>query len=136
MKRESLISFGAAAIIVAGVVSCSNMDETSSETTKQTQTTTAAATTSSSPATVSVDGQVQPVNDSVVCETLDGKFSIAIGEPITGVIVGLEPDASVVHGVATKDGNSYNVSGIATGSDDANPSQQVSNPFEIDVTCP
>ena len=171
MKRELLISIGAAAVVVAGVVGCSSKSESSSETTKATQTTTAAATTSSSaaaapdtatgeagPATVTVDGQVQPVNGPVVCETSDGKFSIAIGEPITGVIVGLETDASVVHGVglgtvngvvlsftegvpgntatATKDGNSYNVSGTATGSTDANPSQQVSKPFEIDVTCP
>jgi lipoprotein LpqH len=92
----------------------------------------------------------------VVCSTTDGKFSIAIGEVITGVIVGLEPDASAVHNVglgdvngtvlsftegvpgneatATKDGNHYTITGTATGSDNAN--QQVSKPFDIDVMCP
>jgi lipoprotein LpqH len=92
----------------------------------------------------------------VVCSTTDGKFSIAIGEVITGVIVGLEPDASAVHNVglgdvngavlsftegvpgndatAIKDGNNYTITGTATGSDNAN--QQVSKPFAIDVTYP
>jgi lipoprotein LpqH len=94
----------------------------------------------------------------VVCSTTDGKFSIAIGEPIVGTIVGLEPDASVVHIVglgntvngvvlsftegapgntatATKDGNNYKITGTATGTDTAN-GQQISKPFEIDATCP
>jgi lipoprotein LpqH len=94
----------------------------------------------------------------VVCSTTDGKFSIAIGEPIVGTIVGLEPDASVVHFVglgntvngvvlsftegapgntatATKDGNNYKITGTATGTDTAN-GQQISKPFEIDATCP
>jgi lipoprotein LpqH len=88
--------------------------------------------------------------------TKDGRFSIAIGEPITGVIVGLEPDASVVHSAglgevnglilnftegvpdenagATKTGNTYRVSGTASGSNNAG--QQVHKPFEIVTTCP
>jgi Mycobacterium 19 kDa lipoprotein antigen len=37
---------------------------------------------------------------------------------------------------ATKDGNNYKVTGTATGVAEANPTQQVSKPFEIDVTCP
>jgi lipoprotein LpqH len=75
---------------------------------------------------------------------------------ITGVIVGLEPDASAVHNAglgtvngvvlsytegtpnntatATKDGNSYKITGTATGVDASG--QQVSKPFEIDATCP
>jgi ipoprotein LpqH len=75
------------------------------------------ATTSSAPATsgtaaeagpaqVTVGGQPQNVTGPVVCSTTDGKFSIAIAEVITGVIVGLEPDASVVHnaGLGAVDG--------------------------------
>jgi hypothetical protein len=41
----------------------------------------------------------------VVCATTDGKFSIAIGDVITGVIVGLEQDASKVRGVGLGDVN-------------------------------
>ena len=37
---------------------------------------------------------------------------------------------------ATKDGNTYKISGTATGIDMANPMQPVNKPFEIDVTCP
>jgi hypothetical protein len=110
------------------------------------------------PATVTVGGQPLNVQGEVVCATNDGKYSIAIGDMTAGVIVGLEPDASVVHGVglgtvdgavmsftegvpgntatATKDGNTYKVTGTATGVSDANPTEQISKPFEVSVTCP
>ena len=74
------------------------------------------------------------------------------------IIVGLEPDASVVHGVglgivdgvvmsftegvpgntatATKDGNTYNITGTASGVSEANPAEQITKPFDISVTCP
>jgi ipoprotein LpqH len=168
VKGELLIAVGAATI-VAGVAGCSN--GTKSPNTSSSATASSSATTSSTPATVSsaaspgpgsakvtVDGQPQNITGPVVCSTTDGKFSIAIGEPITGVIIGLEPDASVVHGVglgtvngvvlsftegvpgnnasATKDGNYYKVTGTATGVAEANPAQQVSKPFEVEVTCP
>jgi lipoprotein LpqH len=177
VKRELLIAIGigAATIAVAGVAGCSNDNKssgTSSSATSSSATssaTSSGATTSSSaapvsgsdsseaaPAIITIGGQPKTVDGPVVCSTTDGKFSIAIGEMITGVIVGLEPDASAVHNVglgdvngvvlsftegvpgndatAIKDGNNYTITGTATGSDNAN--QQVSKPFEIDVTCP
>ncbi|MCQ4365770.1 lipoprotein LpqH, partial [Mycobacterium gordonae] len=98
----------------------------------------------------------QPVSGPVVCETNQGKFSIAIGDIITGVIVGLEQDASAVRSAglgtvdgvvlsftegapgnsakATKNGNAYQITGTATGVDNAG--QQVSKTFEVDATCP
>lgn len=110
------------------------------------------------PATVTVDGKPLNVQGQVVCATNDGKYSIAVGDMATGIIVGLEPDASAVHGVglgtvdgvvmsftegvpgntatATKDGNTYKITGTATGVSDANPTEQISKPFEISVTCP
>lgn len=91
-----------------------------------------------------------------MCSTTNGKFSIANGEVITGVIVGLEPDGSVVHNVglgtvngvvmsftkgvpgenasATKTGNTYQITGTAGGVDSAG--QQIHKPFEVDATCP
>ena len=82
---------------------------------------------------------------------LAGLLSAAVG-----VIVGLEPDASVVRGVglgdvngvvlnftegvpgdtatATKEGNTYTVTGVASGVDPAG--KQVSKPFQIIATCP
>ena len=92
----------------------------------------------------------------MVCSTTNGKFSIAIGDMLTGVIVGLEQDGSVVHnaGLGTangvvmsftegvpgnsatvvKTGNNYKIAGTASGVD--NSGQQVSKDFTVDVTCP
>ena len=156
MKRELLIAI-AAVTIVAGAAGCSSGNKasgpsSSSATPSSTSTSAAAA----GETKVTVDGQPQNVSGPVVCATNNGKFSIAIGEAITGVIVGLEPDGSAVHDVglgtingvvlsftegapgntasATKTGNSYHITGTATGMD--NGGQQVSKPFTIDATCP
>ena len=86
----------------------------------------------------------------------NGKFSIAIGDMLTGVIVGLEQDGSAVHNAglgtvngvvmsftegapgngatAVKTGNNYKITGTASGVD--NSGQQVSKDFTVDVTCP
>lgn len=109
------------------------------------------------PAKITVDGNPIPVTDPVDCNSQGGKFSIAIGQPFIGVIVALEQDASVVHLVglgevdgvnlnytpgapgdkasATKDGNTYHVTGIASGMD-SNGGNKTHKPFTIDVTCP
>jgi ipoprotein LpqH len=156
VKRELLIAI-AAVTIVAGAAGCSSGNKasgpsSSSATPSSTSTSAAAA----GETKVTVDGQPQNVSGPVVCATNNGKFSIAIGEAITGVIVGLEPDGSAVHDVglgtingvvlsftegapgntasATKTGNSYHITGTATGMD--NGGQQVSKPFTIDATCP
>lgn len=162
MKRELLIAI-AAVTIVAGVAGCSSGNKASGPSSSSTTPSTSAMPSSTStPAAaagetkVFVDGQAQNVSGPVVCATNNGKFSIAIGEAITGVIVGLEPDASVVHEVglgsidgvvlsftegapgnsagATKNGNSYHITGTATGVN--NVGLQVSKPFTIDATCP
>jgi lipoprotein LpqH len=110
------------------------------------------------PVSVNVDGKPVNVQGQVVCATNDGKYSIAVGDMATGIIVGLEPDASVVHNVglgtvdgvvmsftegvpgntatATKDGNAYQISGTASGVSEANPAEQITKPFDITVTCP
>jgi Mycobacterium 19 kDa lipoprotein antigen len=111
-----------------------------------------------SPVVVNVDGKPLNVQGQVVCATNDGKYSIAVGDMATGIIVGLEPDASVVHNVglgtvdgvvmsftegvpgntatATKNGNTYNITGAASGVSEANPAEQITKPFSITVTCP
>jgi len=109
-------------------------------------------------ATVTIDGQPQDVQGQVVCSTVGSNFSIAIGAQATGIAVVMAPDASKVTSVglgnvngvalgfqdgapggtatATKDGQTYTVSGTATGVDMANPMQPMTKPFEIKVTCP
>jgi len=156
VKRELLIAI-ASVTIVAGAAGCSGGNKasgpsSSSATPSSTSTSAAAA----GETKVTVDGQPQNVSGPVVCATNNGKFSIAIGEAITGVIIGLEPNASAVHNAgfgtvdgvvmsftegvpgdnasATKTGNTYKITGTASGVDSAG--QQVHKPFEVNVTCP
>ena len=87
-----------------------------------------------------------------------GNLSIAVGEQTTGVAVVMTPDGSKVTSVglgnvngvvmgyqdgapggeatATKDGQTFTITGTATGVDMANPMQPMTKPFEIRVTCP
>lgn len=169
MKRELLIALGAATLVV-GMAGCSKDEKPSAGSSSAATSSSGAAAPSSaalSPATsaapaaagetkVIIGGQPQTVSGPVVCETNQGKFSIAIGDMITGVIVGLEQDASAVRSAglgtvdgvvlsftegapgnsakATKNGNTYQITGTATGVDNAG--QQVSKTFEVDATCP
>ncbi|KDE99589.1 hypothetical protein Y900_011720 [Mycolicibacterium aromaticivorans JS19b1 = JCM 16368] len=117
------------------------------------------ATAGAGSAKVTIDGQAQNVQGQVVCATAGGNLNIAIGEATTGIAAVLSADASSVQSVglgnvngvtlgytagvpgganatATKDGNTYKISGTATGVDMANPMQPVTKPFEIQVTCP
>ncbi|ORW33883.1 hypothetical protein AWB91_06960 [Mycobacterium paraense] len=153
MKRGWLIAFATAAI-ATGLGGCAKADNPSSATPS-------AATSSGSPAAagpvrVTIGGRPQNVGGPVVCGTNNGKFSIAVGDMATGIIVGLEPDGSVVHGAglgtvdgvvmsftegvpgesatATKTGNTYKITGTASGTDNAGA--QVHKPFEVNVTCP
>ncbi len=110
-------------------------------------------------ARVSVDGQDQTVSGTVVCSAMGGNMNIAIGEATTGIAavvssgdsptvqsVGLGNVNGVTLGYqsgtgqgeakAEKDGNTYKISGSATGVDMANPTQLVNKPFEIKVICP
>lgn len=165
MKRELLIAMGATTL-VASMAGCSQDEKssgTSSSSSASSATSSSAAPSPSAASTaaagetkVIIGGQPQPVSGPVVCETNQGKFSIAIGDIITGVIVGLEQDGSTVRSAglgtvdgvvlsftegapgnsakATKNGNAYQITGTATGVDNAG--QQVSKTFEIDATCP
>lgn len=158
MKRELLIA-ATAATIVAGVAACSSDNTASAPSASATTGSTSPS--SSTPAAagppqLTIAGQAQNVGGSVVCATNNGRFSIAIGDVGTGVIVGLEPDGSVVHSAglptvdgvvlsftegvpgenatATKTGNAYKVTGTASGTD--NTGAQVHKPFELNATCP
>lgn len=158
MKRQVVITAGAAAILAAGLVGCSG-----NGTVKAGNGAVAAA--SSSNTKVLVDGQDQNVKGSVACTSTAGTVNIAIGGTTSGagsvptgigaVLTDANPPVvkSValgnVNGVslgvggttgkaqATKDGNTYKITGTASGADMSNPmAGPVNKPFEIDVTCP
>lgn len=165
MKRELLIAVGVATI-VAGMAGCSSNNNASGPSSSAASSSSVASSSSSTPASsttsaasgqpqVTLGGQPQNVSGPVVCSTTNGKFSIAIGDMVTGVIVGLEQDGSAVHdaglgtvngvvmsftegvagnsATAVKTGNNYKITGTASGVD--NSGQQVNKDFTIDVTC-
>ncbi|KJX74839.1 lipoprotein LpqH [Mycobacterium lepromatosis] len=161
--RHELLATIDAITIMAGVAGCSGGIQApasaSSKTTNSSPTTLSSSINDAAAeeTKVTIGGQPQNVSGPVMCSTTNGKFSIAIGDMITGVIVGLEPDASVVHNAglgtidgvviaftegvpgenasATKNGNTYQITGIASSVDNTNTGQQVHKPFEIEATC-
>lgn len=158
MKREVMITAGAAAILGVALAGCSNSGAVKTPNG-------AVAAASASNTKVTIDGKDQNVKGQVACATTAGSVDIAIGGPSTGaagggtgigaVLTDANPPAVTsvalgnVNGVAlgvggttgsakaTKDGNSYKITGTASGADLSNPmAGPVTKPFEIDVTCP
>ena len=166
MVRGFAFGVTGAAIVVAGLAGCSSKSEERPAAGTDASTSSAVTATSGAAiaeagaggATVTIDGQPREIQGQIACTTAMGNFSIAIGEQATGVAVMMTPDASRVTSVglgnvdgvtmgyqdgapggnatATKDGQTYTVSGTATGIDMANPTQPMTKPFEITVTCP
>ncbi|MCV7380353.1 hypothetical protein A5672_22695 [Mycobacterium alsense] len=157
MKRGLTVAVAGAAILAAGISGCSsNKSTTSGSGTSSAGTSVATGGGGGAGPTVIIDGKNQNVTGSVVCTTVGGDTTIAIGGAATGISAVLTGDNTVksvglgnVNGVtlayaqgsgqgnanATKDGNKYTIKGTATGVDMANPMQPVNKPFEIDVTC-
>lgn len=159
MKRGIVAGVAGVAIVVAGLAGCSsNKSNTSSSSSPSAATASAIA--GASTTKVTIDGQDQNVKGTISCVSAGGNVNIGVGDATTGIGAVLS-DATppVVHSVGlgnvngvtlgysdaapsqgkadvTKDGNSYKISGTATGVDMANPIQPVNKPFEIDVACP
>lgn len=154
MKRGFLVAVGGAALVIAGLSGCSS-DDKKSETTGETSTAAAAE----GKTTVTIDGQDQSVQGTVVCSSVGDDTNIAVGDASTGIgAVVSSGDEPIVQSVGLgnvngvtlsyqsgtgqgdakveKDGNTYKITGTATGVDMANPLQPVNKPFEIEVTCP
>ena len=55
---------------------------------------------------------------------------------VNGVTLGYQNGTGQGDATASKDGNSWKISGTATGINMANPMQPVNKPFEIEVSCP
>ncbi len=158
MKRELIITAGAAATLVAALAGCSHHDGAVSVGNA------AVAPAGSSNTKVLVDGKDQNVKGQVACTTAAGTVNIAIGggsgsggvptgigavltdaNPLVVKSVALGNVNGVSLGVggttgkaqATKDGSTYKISGTASGVDMSNPmAGPVNKSFELDVTCP
>jgi ipoprotein LpqH len=158
MKREIMITAGAAATLAAVLVGCSHHDGAVSGGNA------AVAPAGSSNTKVLVDGKDQNVKGQVACTTAAGTVNIAIGggsgaggvptgigavltdaNPLVVKSVALGNVNGVSLGVggtsgkaqATKDGGTYKISGTASGVDMSNPmAGPVNKSFELDITCP
>jgi lipoprotein LpqH len=153
VKRGFVVAVGGIAILVAGLSGCSS-DEKKAETSGETSSAAAAE----GKTTVTIDGQDQQVQGTVVCSAMGGNTNIAIGDAATGIAAVISEDGTTVQSVglgnvngvtlgyqsgtgqgeakAEKDDKTYTISGTATGVDMANPMQPVNKPFEIVVACP
>lgn len=142
-----------AGIVAAGLVGCSGSTPSSGQ---------AASGSSGKTVTtgVTVDGQSQNVAGPATCTAAGDNLNIGIGDATNGVgAVVTNGDGPVVHSVglgtvngvtlgysdaadgqgsaqATKDGNSYKITGTATGFDTAGSQQSVTKKFEMDIACP
>jgi lipoprotein LpqH len=165
VKRGFVVAVGGAAIVIAGLSGCSSANKSASPSSSAASSSAAGTASASATAApsgggtkVTIDGKDQNVSGTVVCSSMGGNMDIAIGEATAGIAAVLSSDGSTVQSVAlgnvngvtlgyqsgtgqgeanaSKDGNSYKISGTATGVDMANPMQPMTKPFEIDVTCP
>jgi ipoprotein LpqH len=171
VKHGLLVAVGGAAIVIAGLSGCSSGDKSSSSSSSASsessssasasasETASASATAAPGGTKVTIDGQDQQVNGTVVCASMGGNVNIAIGEATTGIAaVVSEGDSPTVQSVGlgnvngvvlgyqqgtgqgeakvAKVGNTYQISGSATGIDMANPMAPVTKPFELEITCP
>jgi lipoprotein LpqH len=175
VKRALVVAVGCTAIVVGGLTGCSSDKSASENASSATETAKTAASSATSAATsatdaakgnpppgagtVSIDGQDQNVQGTVVCSAMAGNVQIAIGDATQGIGAQLSdadpPEVKQVglgnvggtalgfaagvpggEASATKDGSTYKIKGTATGVDMANPTQPLTKPFEIAVTCP
>jgi ipoprotein LpqH len=155
VKRGIVVGVVGVAMVVAGLAGCSS---------NKSATGTCTSSPSSAPAAagpqVIVDGQNQNVTGAVTCTPSGNNINIGIGDATNGVGAVVSTDnPPIVHAVglgsvngitlgfsdaapgqgsnagAAQNGKSYSIKGTATGFDQTNQ-QQVTKPFEIDLTCP
>lgn len=177
MKRAFAVAVSGAAILIGGLVGCSNDSSNSDRVNEATESaksavneateTAKSAVTSATDAareamdgpSVSIDGEDQNIEGDVTCAAMGGNIQIAIGDAaggvgaqvsegddpvvrsvglgnVGGVALGYTEGAPGGEATATKDGNTYTITGTASGADMANPMEMVTKPFEIKVTCP
>ncbi|HTY30556.1 lipoprotein LpqH [Mycobacterium sp.] len=156
MKRGIVVGVAGVAVAVAACAGCSSNKSSTGASSSS------GAPAAAGPQ-VTVDGQNQNVSGQVTCNTANGVLTIGIGDATAGVGAVLSTDnPPIVHSVglgsvngialgfsdaapnqasnagAAVNGKSYAIKGTATGTDMSNPNQpqQVTKPFEMDVTCP
>ncbi|OBK65270.1 lipoprotein LpqH [Mycobacterium sp. 1165178.9] len=159
MKRGIVVGVAGVALVVAASAGCSsNKSSTGSSGSPSSSSGAAAA-----GPVLTVDGQNQNISGQVTCTAAGDNVTIGIGDPtaglgavvsngnpplvhsvglgtVNGVALGFSdaaPNQSGSAGAAVN-GKDWAIKGTATGTDMSNPQQpqQVTKPFELDLTCP
>ncbi|HET9892969.1 MAG TPA: lipoprotein LpqH [Mycobacterium sp.] len=161
MKRGIVIGAAGVALVVAASAGCSsNKSNTGSSGSPSPSSSAAAA---AAGPVLTVDGQNQKISGQVTCTTAGNNINIGIGDPTAGLgAVVSNGNPPLVHSVglgtvnnvalgfsdaapnqngnagAAVNGKDWAIKGTATGTDMSNPQQpqQVTKPFELDLTCP
>lgn len=160
MKHGIVVGVTGVALVVAASAGCSsNKSSTGSSGSPSSSSSAAAA----AGPVLTVDGQNQNVSGQVTCTAAGDNINIGIGDPtaglgavvsngnpplvhsvglgtVNGVALGFSdaaPNQSGSAGAAVN-GKDWAIKGTATGTDMSNPQQpqQVTKPFELDLTCP
>lgn len=148
MNKVHIASVLGAAALAVAVTACGSDDSGSDGTDAE--------------ASVTVDGkEVELADKSVGCTNAGDKVTIGIGSgsgtsgvgvvlssgdspevesvglgSVDGVTLGFQKGLGDGKAEASKDGDTYTITGDATGIDLANPTQKVTKSYEIKVTCP
>ena len=155
MKHGIVVGVAGVAVVVAGCAGCSSNKSNTGASNSPPPAATGPQ--------VIVDGKNQNVSGPVTCTPAGNKINLGIGDAVNGVGAVISNDnPPIVHAVglgtvdgitlgysdaaqgqggsagAAVSGKSYQIKGTAVGSNMNNPQQpqQVSKPFELDMTCP
>lgn len=159
MKRGIVVGVAGVALVVAASAGCSSNKSSTGSSGSPSSTSGAAA----AGPVLTVDGQNQNISGQVTCTAAGDNVTIGIGDPtaglgavvstgnpplvhsvglgtVNGVALGFSdaaPNQSGSAGAAVN-GKDWAIKGTATGTDMSNPQQpqQVTKPFELDLTCP
>ena len=161
MKRGIVIGAAGVALVVAASAGCSS-NKSSTGSSGSPSPSSSAAPAAAGPV-LTVDGQNQNISGQVTCTTAGNNINIGIGDPTAGLgAVVSNGNPPLVHSVglgtvnnvalgfsdaapnqngnagAAVNGKDWAIKGTATGTDMSNPQQpqQVTKPFELDLTCP
>ena len=149
MKRQFVVALAGAAVVVAGMTGCSSKSKECSGGT--------CVSGGNGTAKVTVDGKDQSVSGKVVCGTMSNTVTMSVGDPTATsyataqVTTDNPPKVNTVHigaanspgmtmgpgvgdATATKDGNTYKLTGHLQ--DMSNPMAPATKPFDMEIGCP
>jgi ipoprotein LpqH len=162
VKHGIVVGAASVALVVAASAGCSSNKSSTGSSSSPSSSSSSSAAAAAGPV-LTVDGQNQNISGQVTCTAAGDNINIGIGDPTAGLgAVVSNGNPPLVHSVglgtvnnvalgfsdaapnqsgnagAAVNGKDWAIKGTATGTDMSNPQQpqQVTKPFELDLTCP